>query len=71
MYQSGVRVDTEGAFTQHSLKTGGNMESASLPRKVSCSQSPAALDTLPELRMLADVQREAAENQGGLPVFIA
>lgn len=62
MYQSGVCGDTEGALAQHSLDTGGNVESENLPREFSCFQS-TALDTLLELRMPVDVQRDAAENQ--------
>lgn len=58
-----VQGDAEGAFTQLSLETGGNVESESFLREFSCSQSLGALDTLPELLMLVDVQRDAAEKQ--------
>lgn len=50
-------------LSQLSLETGGNVESDSFPREFSCSQSLAALDTLPGLVMLVDVQRDAAEKQ--------
>lgn len=52
-----VQGDAEGAFTQLSLETGGNVESESFPREFSYSQSLGALVTLPELLMLVDVQR--------------
>lgn len=64
-----VQGDAEGAFTQLSLETGGNVERESFLGEFSCSQSLGALDTWPELLMLVDVQRDAAGNKHGRRTF--